>query len=226
MRSALKPKSKGLLSSYDFLGDRRMKMGVIGVAVSAALVPGLAGFAQANPAPVPEPPPGAIAFSLPGPASPRMARIYFYRDRGNYLTLTWTTVWLNDTKIGSSGPGNFFYRDVQPGTYTVGVDSDVPYVGSIQEDYGRAGQHLLCQNLLCPGIWGDGLGGYGQCPERFRHDAGHSCGRRSGNIDPSTRELKHWRLLSRCGFRRHRVGVLMEPEVGHGTTKIYARVQA
>jgi Protein of unknown function (DUF2846) len=57
-----------------------------------------------------------------------MARIYFYRDRGNYLTLTWTTVWLNGTKIGSSGPGNFFYRDVQPGTYTVGVDSDVPNV--------------------------------------------------------------------------------------------------
>jgi hypothetical protein len=32
-------------------------------------------------------------------------------------------------------------------------------------------------------------------------------------------------LVSCCRFRRPRVRCFMEPEVGHGTTEVYARVQ-
>jgi Protein of unknown function (DUF2846) len=65
--------------------------------------------------------------SLPGPASQTLARIYFYREVGSYLFPRWTSVSLNDDKVGDLGPGTYFYRDVQPGTYRVGVNSDVPY---------------------------------------------------------------------------------------------------
>ena len=39
----------------------------------------------------------------------------------------WTGVFLNDEKIGNLGERSYFYRDVQPGSYKIGVSSDVPY---------------------------------------------------------------------------------------------------
>jgi Protein of unknown function (DUF2846) len=67
------------------------------------------------------------AQTYPGPASPSEARIYFYREVGSYMHPRWTGVFLNDEKVGDLGPGTYFHRDVAPGTYKVGVDSDVPY---------------------------------------------------------------------------------------------------
>jgi hypothetical protein len=82
------------------------------VPVPAAAVP------QARVAPAP---------SLPGPASANLARLYFYRAMNGSDHPTWTPVWLNGARVGDSGPGTFFFRDVQPGTYTVTLQSDLPY---------------------------------------------------------------------------------------------------
>lgn len=69
------------------------------------------------------------AQSFPGPASPGLARIYVYRDNGNYMHLAWARVWLNGALTGSAAPGSYFYRDVPPGNYAISVESDVPYSG-------------------------------------------------------------------------------------------------
>jgi Protein of unknown function (DUF2846) len=85
---------------------------------------GVASMVAACAPPDAAPPPMA---SLAGPVNPSLARVYFYRETGNYLDPVWTPVWLNGAKVGSSAPGSYFYRDVPPGTYTVTVGSDVPY---------------------------------------------------------------------------------------------------
>lgn len=69
----------------------------------------------------------AAAQTMPGPASPSQARIYFYRGADPGVVAGWTRVFLNDAKIGDLGESSYFYRDVAPGAYTVGVSSDVPY---------------------------------------------------------------------------------------------------
>ena len=69
----------------------------------------------------------APAQDFPGPSSPALARIYFYRLVESNDVTRWTSVWLNDSKVGDLGERSYFYRDVQPGTYKVGVQSDVPY---------------------------------------------------------------------------------------------------
>jgi Protein of unknown function (DUF2846) len=79
--------------------------------------PGSAPLLAATPEEVP---------SFPGP-SPALGRIYIYRDVGNSLHPAWAAVRFNGAKIGAAAPGTFFHRDVEPGTYTVSVDSDVPY---------------------------------------------------------------------------------------------------
>jgi hypothetical protein len=69
----------------------------------------------------------AQAPSFPGPASPSLARLYFYRTVESNQVTRWTSVWLNDAKAGDLGENSYFFRDVPPGTYKVGVSSDVPY---------------------------------------------------------------------------------------------------
>jgi Protein of unknown function (DUF2846) len=71
--------------------------------------------------------PPAYAQNFPGPASPALARLYFYRLVESNQVTRWTGVFLNDQKIGDLGERSYFFRDVQPGTYKVGVTSDVPY---------------------------------------------------------------------------------------------------
>ena len=71
--------------------------------------------------------PPAYAQNFPGPASPVLARLYFYRNVETNQVTRWTGVFLNDEKIGDLGERSYFFRDVQPGTYKVGVTSDVPY---------------------------------------------------------------------------------------------------
>jgi hypothetical protein len=69
----------------------------------------------------------AYAQEFPGPSSPALARLYFYRLVETNQVTRWTGVFLNDEKIGNLGERSYFFRDVQPGTYKVGVTSDVPY---------------------------------------------------------------------------------------------------
>jgi Protein of unknown function (DUF2846) len=102
------------------------------VAAIAAALLSLAACVQPNStpylaAPMPAPMAG-LAATLPGPASPSMARIYFYRHPA-YRQLGWRAVWLNGAKVGSLPPGSYFHRDVAPGTYKVSVASDAPYAG-------------------------------------------------------------------------------------------------
>jgi hypothetical protein len=99
---------------------------VIAIAVMALA---LAACTAPDQTPVPTPSASATVpmASLPGPMSPNLARIYFYRGFGNNQYLEWTPVWLNGAKVGVSAPGSYFYRDVPPGTYTVTLISDVPY---------------------------------------------------------------------------------------------------
>lgn len=74
----------------------------------------------------------AHAQNFPGPSSPALARLYFYRSIETNQVTRWTGVFLNDDKIGNLGERSYFFRDVPPGTYTIGVSSDVPY----QDQYG------------------------------------------------------------------------------------------
>ena len=69
----------------------------------------------------------AEAQTVPGPASPAQARIYFFRPPGNSQYLAWAPVTLNGATVGAVGPGNYFFRDVAPGTYAVAVNGDMPY---------------------------------------------------------------------------------------------------
>lgn len=73
----------------------------------------------------------ADAQTFSGPATPTMARIYFYRGTETSLTTPWPQVYINDQKVGSLGERSYFFRDVLPGTYKISVSSDVPY----QEQY-------------------------------------------------------------------------------------------
>jgi Protein of unknown function (DUF2846) len=93
----------------------------------------LAACAQPNETPPPMAAPAMMpSASLPGPAEPSLARIYFYRDTGTYLHPAWTAVWLNGAKVGDSAPGTYFYRDVRPGTYTVKASSEQPYAAQYE----------------------------------------------------------------------------------------------
>ena len=69
---------------------------------------------------------------MPGPAAPNLARIYVYREFGNYQYLAWTAVWFNADRVGDSAPGTYFYRDVPPGTYTISLRSERPYPDQFQ----------------------------------------------------------------------------------------------
>ncbi|MGH6988447.1 MAG: DUF2846 domain-containing protein [Stellaceae bacterium] len=95
-------------------------MAAITVSLAACAAP------NATPYPAAAPPAPTPAAMLSGPANPRMARIYFYRNPA-YRHLAWRAVWLNGAKVGDLPPGSYFYRDVAPGTYRVTVTSDAPY---------------------------------------------------------------------------------------------------
>lgn len=69
----------------------------------------------------------ALAQNFPGPSSPGMARIYFYRLVESNLPTRWTGVFIDDRKVGDLGERQYFFRDVPPGTYKISVTSDVPY---------------------------------------------------------------------------------------------------
>jgi Protein of unknown function (DUF2846) len=101
----------------------------IGYLLAALLVLAPAAWADSYETPVPAPPPQAAAPppEMPGPASPKLARVYIYREFGSYQHLSWTPVWFNGARVGDSAPGTYFYRDVEPGTYTITLRTEEPY---------------------------------------------------------------------------------------------------
>ncbi|HZB92800.1 MAG TPA: hypothetical protein VE397_15240 [Stellaceae bacterium] len=72
---------------------------------------------------------GSFTCERPGafpPPAAGMARLYVFRPPG-YELPDWTTVSLNGERLGDSGPGTVFHRDVPPGRYEIEVRSERLY---------------------------------------------------------------------------------------------------
>jgi hypothetical protein len=69
--------------------------------------------------------------SLP-PVPADKVRFFVYREPTYYDSLQWTWIWLNGEKAGDVGPGQVFYRDVPPGTYSIEARSDRLYPGQVK----------------------------------------------------------------------------------------------
>jgi len=93
----------------------------------------------------------AGAQTLSGPASPGQARIYFYRGADPGVVVGWTGVFLNGAKIGDIGESSYFYRDVPPGSYRIGVTSDVPYPDQYRDVTVPPGSTTYVQVYRVPG---------------------------------------------------------------------------
>lgn len=89
--------------------------------------------------------------ALPGPASPSQARIYFYRLVETSEVTRWTPVFLDDAKVGDLGERSYFFRDVPPGPYTVGVSSDVPYQDQYRRILVAPGSTTFVRVFIVPG---------------------------------------------------------------------------
>jgi hypothetical protein len=94
---------------------------------------------------------GAYAQNFPGPTSPALARLYFYRTVESNGPTRWTGVFLNDDKIGDLGERSYFFRDVQPGTYKIGVSSDVPYTDQYETVTVAANSTIFVRVFFVPG---------------------------------------------------------------------------
>jgi hypothetical protein len=68
-------------------------------------------------------PPTGSAAAIAAPVPPGKGRVWIYRDYEPSETLGRPYVRLNGAIAGISEPGGSFYRDVQPGSYSVTVDS-------------------------------------------------------------------------------------------------------
>jgi hypothetical protein len=93
----------------------------------------------------------AQAQNFPGPSSPALARLYFYRIVESNEPTRWTGVFLNDDKIGDLGERSYFFRDIQPGTYKIGVSSDVPYSDQYRTITVTANSTTFIRVFLVPG---------------------------------------------------------------------------
>ncbi len=94
------------------------------IAVTLAL--GASLLASACAAGPPGTPYSQVAQTIPAvPAGE--ARVYFFRDYEPYESLARPWIYLNGQKAGVSEPGGVYYRDVQPGTYQIKVDSQGLY---------------------------------------------------------------------------------------------------
>ena len=90
--------------------------------------------------------------ALPAVA-PTKARLIFYRGGNPYDGLVWTKVLLNGQSIGASAPGTVFYRDVAPGVYQVGVDSEKLYPDQLKAVAVDAGSTTYIKVMGMP-FWG------------------------------------------------------------------------
>ena len=89
------------------------------------------------------------------------ARVYVYRELHPYDdSLQWTAVSLNSEKIGDAAPGNFFYRDVTPGTYEIEVRSDQLYPNQFKTVTLAPGS-IVFAKIQEVKFWGKSFGGGG-----------------------------------------------------------------
>lgn len=85
--------------------------------------------------------------------APTKARLIFYRGANPYDGLAWTRVLLNGESIGAAPPGTVFYRDVSPGVYQIGVDSEKLYPGQAKAVAVDAGSTTYIKVMGAP-YWG------------------------------------------------------------------------
>jgi hypothetical protein len=81
------------------------------------------------------------------------ARLIFYRGGNPYDGLIWTKISLNGESIGASAPGTVFYRDVAPGVYQIGVDSEKLYPDQVKAVAIDAGSTTYVKVMSAP-YWG------------------------------------------------------------------------
>lgn len=93
---------------------RRWPFSAARLAIMAALLVGSAGCVGLAP---------VTATPIIGPLPAGAARVWVYREYEPNETLGRPYVRFNGQIVGISEPGGSFYRDVQPGTYSVTVDS-------------------------------------------------------------------------------------------------------
>jgi hypothetical protein len=98
--------------------------------------------------------------ALPGVPATK-ARLIFYRGGAPYDGLIWTRVRLNGESIGAAAPGPLFYRDVAPGVYQIGVDSEKLYPDQVKAVAVDAGSTTFIKVMGLP-FWGQsGVGWWG-----------------------------------------------------------------
>jgi hypothetical protein len=98
--------------------------------------------------------------ALPGVPATK-ARLIFYRGGDPYDGLIWTNVLLNGESIGASAPGTVFYRDVAPGVYQIGVDSEKLYPDQVKAVAVDGGSTTFIKVMGLP-YWGQsGVGWWG-----------------------------------------------------------------
>ena len=91
--------------------------------------------------------------ALPAVAATR-ARLIFYRGGDPYNDgLVWTRVLLNGESIGAAAPGTVFYRDLAPGVYQIGVDSERLYPDQVKAVALDAGTTTYIKVMAAP-LWG------------------------------------------------------------------------
>jgi len=90
--------------------------------------------------------------ALPAVA-PSKARLIFYRGGSPYDGLVWTRILLNGQSIGAAAPGTVFYRDVAPGVYQIGVDSEKLYPDQVKAVAINAGSTTYIKVMGAP-TWG------------------------------------------------------------------------
>jgi hypothetical protein len=87
------------------------------------------------------------------PVPATKARLVFYREGNPYDGLVWTRVSLNGERIGASAPATVFYRDVAPGVYQIGVDSEKLYPDQVRTVAVDAGSTTFIKVVGLP-FWG------------------------------------------------------------------------
>lgn len=86
-------------------------------------------------------PPFSSVSIAPVPAD--LARIYFYREWEPYDSLSRPWIYLNGEPAAISEPGGVSYRDVRPGEYGIGVESQGTYWGQFKVVLLRPGDSVF-----------------------------------------------------------------------------------
>ena len=131
--------------------------------IIAALAIAPAVLLQACASGPPPPPFASVADQLP-PVPAAQARIFFYRYYQIYVSMARPYIRLNGKHVAISEPGGVLYRDVDPGTYLISVDSQGLYPDQNKTVALAAGQTLY---VRVDSVRGYNAGFEGYDPEDF-----------------------------------------------------------